>query len=120
MIQDLDLLFDQGQLKRHESERPSPQGVYAYHSDFCERLRNSIQAYLILDTQVTSASVLKQLLLLGYSHALVEEYTNLVYSLQAKYARNKEGLSDPRRSTLTAPMLAEITRDICLYEGVKE
>ncbi|KFY07505.1 hypothetical protein V492_07077 [Pseudogymnoascus sp. VKM F-4246] len=48
--------------------------------------------------------------------ALVGEYNNLVYGLQANYVGNKKGLSDPRRATLTIPMLAEITRDICFYE----
>jgi hypothetical protein len=118
MVQDLDLLFDQGH-KGLGLERPSPQTTYAYNSDFCERLRNRIEAYSILGAQVTPASGLKQLLLLGYTHALIEEYVDLVYRLQT-YARKKEGLSDPRRTALTAPMLAEITRDICLYDEVGE
>ncbi|KFY35170.1 hypothetical protein V494_06142 [Pseudogymnoascus sp. VKM F-4513 (FW-928)] len=48
--------------------------------------------------------------------APVGEYNNLVYGLQANYASNKEGLSDLRKATLTIPMLAEITGDICFYE----
>ncbi|KAL8788428.1 MAG: hypothetical protein Q9195_007307 [Heterodermia aff. obscurata] len=107
-------------LKRHRVERPSPQAAYAYHSHFCESLRHPIKAYMILGAQTTSALGLKQLLLLRYSHALVEEYVDLVYGLQTNYARRKEGLSDPRRATLTLPMLAEITRDTCFYEEVNE
>lgn len=120
MIQELDLLFDQGHLNGHQFERPSSQAAYAYHGDFCESMRNSIEPYSILGIQVAPVSSLKQLLLFHYSHALVKEYNDLVYSLQANYARKKEGLSDPRKATLTVPMLAEITRDICFYEEVKE
>lgn len=119
MVQDLDLLFDRKQLKGHHATRPSPEAIYAYHSHFCESLRSPIEAYSILGAQVTAASGLKQLLLLRYSHALVKEYYYLVYGLQ-DYARKKEGLSDPRRATLTVPMLAEITRDAYFYEEVNE
>lgn len=120
MVQELDLLFDQGHLKGHQFERLLPEAAYAYHSEFCESLRNAIEPYSILCAQVTPVSGPKQLLLLHYSHALVKEYNDLVYGLQANYSRKKEGLSDPRRATLTIPMLAEITRDICFYEEVKE
>lgn len=123
-MQNLDLLFDPARLEGHEFDRPLDkplsEAAYAYHSDFCERLRNPIKAYSTLGAQVTPESGLKQLLLLRYSHALVEEYTDSVYRLQANYAREKEGLSDPRRGTLINPKLGEITRDICFYEEVKE
>ena len=120
MIQDLDLLFDHAHLNRHQGERPSSEAAYAYHSDFCKSLVYPIEAYPVLRTLVTTASGLKQLILLRYSHALVEEYYYLVYRLQANYARRKEGLSDPRRATLTISMLAEITRDVCFYKEVNE
>lgn len=120
MIQNLYLLFAPGRLEGHEFERPSPEAAYVYHSDFCERLLSPIKAYFTLGAQVTPESGLKQLLLLRYCHALVEEYTDSVYRLQANYARKKEGLSDPRLVTLTGSMLVEITRDICFYEEVKE
>ena len=120
MIQDLDLLFDHAHLNRHQVRRPSSEAAYAYHSDFCESLGSPIDVYSLLGTLVTPASGLKQLLLLRYSHTLVEEYYFLVYGLQANYARRKEGLSDPRRATLTIPMLAEITRDVCFYKEVNE
>lgn len=120
MRQDLFFLFDEDHIKGHRINYVSSHAVYAYHSDFCERLRISIEAYSVLGARVTSVSGQKQLLLLSYSHAILEEYTDLVYHLQTSYARNKEHLSDPRRATLTIPMLAEITRDICFYEEVKE
>jgi hypothetical protein len=120
MIQELALLFDGGHLKGYEVEMPSHETAYAYHTQFCETLRSPIEVYPILGAQVTPTPCLKQLLLLRYSHALVEEYYDLVHKLQAEYARGKEGLSDPRRTTLTIPMLAEITRDAGFYEEVNE
>lgn len=117
MIQELDLLFDQRHLEGHWTRRLSPEAAYAYHRSFCENLQGSIKAYSVLGAQVTSVSGLKQLLLLRYSHVLVEEYNDFVYILQ-NYARDKEGLSDPRRATLTMPMIAEITRDAFFYEEV--
>ena len=120
MIQEMDLLFDQRHLKGHWAERPSAEAAYAYHSHFCESLLHPIEAYSVLGEQVSPTSGLKQLLLLRYSHALLDEYCVMVYGLQANYAREKGGLSDPRRATLTIPMLAEITRDVCFYEEVNE
>lgn len=101
MVQDLDLLFDQAHLRRHQAEMRSPEAVYAYHNHFCESLRSPIKADSTLGAQPTPSSGLKQILLLRYSHVLVEEYIYLVYDLQANYAKRKEGLSDPRRATLT-------------------
>lgn len=128
MIQELDLLFHEGHLKVHQLKRPTPKDAYAYHSDFCENLRSysilgakvTSGAQVIPGAQVTPVPGLNQSLLLHYSQALVEEYNDLVYGLQANYARKKEGFSDPRRATLTIPMLAETTRDVCFYEEVKE
>ncbi|KFY58501.1 hypothetical protein V497_04801 [Pseudogymnoascus sp. VKM F-4516 (FW-969)] len=122
MIQDMDLLFDQLHLKTHDTRVPSPREAFDRHRNFCGNLRNSIEAYSFIGAQVTpvSGSGLKQVLFLCYSHALVQEYTDSMYRLQANYARKKEGLSDPRGATLKIFMLAEITRDLCFYEEVKD
>lgn len=120
MILDLDLIFDQKHLKGHKVDTHLVRLAYEHHNQFCHSLQKSIEAYSILGAQVTPVSGLKQLIHLCYIHALVDDYVKLVYSLQTNYARQKEGLSDPRRATLTIPMLAEITRDICFYEEVKE
>jgi hypothetical protein len=116
----LDLLFDPNHLKRYALAEPTPQSLYEHHLCFCERLRSLIEAHSNLGAQLDSTSSFKQLLLLLYSHAVVEDYRYEVYHLQADYARKKEGLSDPRRAKLTLSMLAEITRDACFYEEVKE
>ncbi|KAH8717047.1 hypothetical protein GQ44DRAFT_624219 [Phaeosphaeriaceae sp. PMI808] len=71
-------------------------------------------------TRLILTSGHKQLFLLLYSHAVLDDYHQQVYQLQADYARKKEGLSDPRRANLTARMLAEITRDAYFYEEVSE
>jgi hypothetical protein len=120
MVQDLDLLFDPNHLKRYALAKPTPQSVCEYHLHFCERLRSLIEVHANLGTQLKSTSGCKQLLLLLYCHAVVEDYRHEVYHLQADYARKKEGLSDPRRAKLTLSMLAEITRDACFYEEVKD
>lgn len=120
MILDLDLIFDQKHLKGHKVDTDLVGLAYEHHNQFCHSLQKSIEAYSILGAQVTPVSGLKQLIHLCYIHALVDDYVKLVYCLQTNYARQKEGLSDPRRATLTIPMLAEITRDICFYEEVKE
>jgi hypothetical protein len=120
MVQDLDLLFDPRHLKKYAFVEPTPVSACEYHLHFCERLKSLIEAHATLGAQLKSPSGYKQLLLLHYSHAVMEDYRRLVYRLQADYARKKEGLSDPRRAKLTLAMLAEVTRDTCFYEEVME
>lgn len=120
MIQRQDKLFNQVDTRRGFLIVPDPEAAYAYHAGFCERLRRTIEEYPLKDLQISSASYLKQSLLLRYSNALVEDYSRLMQLLQVTYARCKEGLTDPRRATLTAACLEEITRDACFYDEVNE
>ncbi|KAF2133670.1 hypothetical protein P153DRAFT_96699 [Dothidotthia symphoricarpi CBS 119687] len=120
MIQRLDILFDEIHLREHVVPKLSSEAAYAYHDQFCSDLQSPIQIYPTLGVQIASASGLKQLILLRYCHALIEDYSNLIYPLRADYAKRKEGLSDTRRTTLTMSMLKEIIRDAFFYEEVTE
>lgn len=116
----LKALFEPSVLQRQTILRPSAEVVEIILEEFCQHILELDEVYKSIGKDATPPAVLKQLLLLRYCHASVDEYSDFLHVVQTAYAGGRERLSDPRRSVLTNRSLAEITADAYFYEELND
>jgi hypothetical protein len=102
MIQHSEILFSEGQLKNFDFTELTAETAHAYHRHFCERLRVPIEGYPTLRPQAGNTAGMKQLLLLHYNRALVEDYCNFIYSLPSLLRKPERGPVGPAQSDADA------------------
>ncbi|KAF2478380.1 uncharacterized protein BDR25DRAFT_338939 [Lindgomyces ingoldianus] len=96
--------------------RPTASTVFARLRTIGNGLTRLDRVYNMLHDQGVPEAVNRQLLLLRFCHAQLEQASAILDTIQLFYTAFRERLSDPRRVVITASSLEELTRDAHLYE----